>query len=219
RLSRAIESALARGLSVVLIAERGEVAGCAVVGDEIRPEASRCLARLRSLGWNTVLLSGDHERIVRSVGAQLGFEDSMMVGEASPQVKAEVVRGLRADGPTIMIGDGVNDAAALAAATVGVAVQGGAEAAMSSADVYLSRPGLEGLVGLVERARRTTGAIRRNLAVSLLYNVLFGSLAMAGMVNPLVAAVLMPLSSLTVIVLSFHHREAMGRSTRTEGTR
>jgi len=93
--------------------------------------------------------------------------------------------------------------AALAAATVGIAVHGGAEAALSAADIYLSHPGLTPLVGLVEGGRAATAAIRRNLIVSLSYNVIFGGLAIAGYVNPLVAAVLMPLSSMTVVVLSY----------------
>lgn len=213
-LADAIDAATDRGMSVVLIAENGAVAAFAALGDEVRAETRDCLYRLRALGWNTVLLSGDHTRIASTIGQQLGFDESQIHGDASPQTKAEVVRQLTTEGATVMVGDGVNDAAALATATVGVAVQGGAEAAMTTADVYLSSPGLDGLVALVERARRTTGAIRRNLAVSLLYNLVFGSLAIAGMVNPLVAAVLMPLSSLTVIVLSFQQRGTPTRSPR-----
>jgi P-type E1-E2 ATPase len=105
-----------------------------------------------------------------------------------------------------MIGDGINDAAAIAAASVGIGVHGGAEACLSTADIYLTRPGLAPLVELVRGAERTMGVIRRNLAFSLAYNVAGAALAMTGSINPLVAAILMPASSLTVVLSSWHAR-------------
>jgi len=215
---RGMESAVDRGLSVVLIAQEGAAVAFAALGDTVRPEALDCLNALRARGWSTVLLSGDHGRIARSIGAQLGFDECQIHGDASPQDKAEVVRALAAQGTTVMVGDGVNDAAALTAATVGVAVHGGAEAAMATADVYLSEPGLGGLVALLDRARQASAAIRTNLVASLLYNVVFGALAIAGVVSPLVAAVLMPLSSLTVIVLSFRDRRIPWARARAEAS-
>jgi Cu2+-exporting ATPase len=105
-----------------------------------------------------------------------------------------------------MIGDGVNDAAALAAATVGVAVAGGAEAALTAADVFVVRPGVARIAELLEGSRRAMRVVRRNLIFSLGYNVIGVTLAMTGVLNPLVAAILMPLSSLTVIVSSYRAR-------------
>jgi Cu2+-exporting ATPase len=106
----------------------------------------------------------------------------------------------------VMVGDGVNDAAAISRATVGVGMHGGAEACLSSADVFLSRPGLSGLVALAAGAARTLRVIRRNIVFSLAYNVAGAGLAMTGVITPLIAAVLMPASSLTVILASWLSR-------------
>lgn len=202
----------ARGLSPIYIARDGEPCALALVGDDLRPEARAALDHLRRAGWRPVLLSGDDERVAAAVGSALGINARDVIGAASPERKLEIVRELASRGETVMVGDGVNDAAALSAATVGVAVQGGAEAAMAAADVFLSRPGLTPLVELIDGARLTTRTIRRNLTASLLYNVLFGALAIAGLVNPLVAAVLMPISGITVVVLSFRTRAFAPRS-------
>jgi Cu2+-exporting ATPase len=101
-----------------------------------------------------------------------------------------------------MVGDGVNDAAAIARASVGIGVRGGAEACLDACDVYLARPGLAPLVELVDGAERTMRLIRRSLGLSLAYNVVAAGLALAGLMNPLVAAIVMPLSALTVVLAS-----------------
>jgi Cu2+-exporting ATPase len=124
----------------------------------------------------------------------------------APEDKLRLVLASAGEGPVVMIGDGVNDAAALAAATVGIAVAGGAEAALTAADVFVARPGAARIAELLDGARRAMRVVRRNLVFSLGYNVIGVTLAMAGLLNPLVAAVLMPLSSLTVIVSSYRAR-------------
>lgn len=202
-LREIVDRAAADGRTPVLVATNGTPIAVIVLGDDPRPESRHTLDTLRAHHWQPILLSGDDPRVARTVGARLGIAPEDVRGGASPEEKVAFVRELASRGNVVMVGDGVNDAAALAAATVGVAVHGGAEAAMSAADVYLSQAGLAGLDELVRGAERTTFVIRRNLVASLAYNVVFGGLAMAGLINPLWAAVLMPLSGITVVVLSF----------------
>lgn len=205
-LRESVELAADEGGTPVCVALHGVGVGVVAVGDALRAESRGVVERLQKDGWEPMVLSGDHPAVVRRVVAELGLDDSRGVGGVSPEEKLRVIEGLARDGRVIMVGDGVNDAGALAAATVGVAVHGGAEASLEAADVYLSEPGLGGLARLVEGARRALAVIRRNLVVSLCYNVVFAALAIAGLVNPLAAAVLMPMSGITVVVLSYRSK-------------
>jgi len=190
-------------LTPVWVAVDGAVVARAAFGDPVRADAAAALAALRERGWRPELLSGDDPRVVRAVGERLGFAPGACRGGASPEDKLRHIEVAVREGPTVMVGDGVNDAAAIARATVGVGVHGGAEACLASADVFLSRPGLGGLVVLVEGAARTLRVIRRNIVFSLVYNAVGATLAVTGVINPLIAAVLMPASSLTVILASW----------------
>jgi Cu2+-exporting ATPase len=194
------------GETPVLVAVDGRIEARAWFADAIRADAPEALARLRARGWRTRLLSGDDPVVVAEVGTRLGFAGDERRGGASPEDKLAEIEKLAAHGPVVMVGDGVNDAAAIARATVGVGVHGGAEASLAAADVFLARPGLAGLVALTEGAARTLRVIRRNLAFSIAYNLLGAGLAIAGLVNPLVAAILMPASSLTVVIASWRSR-------------
>lgn len=205
-LARAVDHAAERGLTPIVAALDGDATAVIVLGDEPRAEARAMIDEVRRLGWRPMLLSGDDVRVARAVGERLGIEAQDAIGGATPEEKVARIREMARNGNVVMVGDGVNDAAALAAATVGVAVHGGAEAALTASDVFLSRSEIGAITELVHGARRTTAAIRRNLVVSLVYNVIFGGLAIAGLVNPLVAAVLMPLSGISVVVLSFRTR-------------
>ena len=198
-----IEAYAEEGLTPVWIAVNGSVVARAGFGDPVRGDARASIDRLRALGWRVTLLSGDHPAVVRGTAQLLGIDLADATGGASPEDKLRRVAQAQAQGTVLMVGDGVNDAAAIAAATVGVGVHGGAEASMSAADVYLARPGLAPLVELVEGSRRTMLVIRNNILFSIAYNVLGATLALLGLLDPLIAAVLMPISSLSVVLTSW----------------
>jgi Cu2+-exporting ATPase len=205
-LSAAVGALAGEGLTPVLVAVDGRVVAAAGFGDPLRVDAAAALDRVRALGWRPGILSGDDARIARAAGDRLGLPAPDCRGGVSPEDKLQAVLASGAEGPVVMIGDGVNDAAALAAATVGIAVAGGAEAALTAADVFVVRPGVGRIAELLDGARRTMRVVRRNLIFSLGYNVIGVTLAMTGVLNPLVAAILMPLSSLTVILSSYRAR-------------
>jgi Cu2+-exporting ATPase len=201
-----IDAAAARGETPVVVAVDGVAVAVAGFADRIRGDAPAAVALLRAAGWQVQLLSGDDPRVVARVGAALGLPAERCRGGASPEDKLAAVTALAAAGPCIMVGDGVNDAAALAAATCGVAVSGSAEASIEAADVLVRAPGLAPLVALTDGARAAMATIRRCLRASLAYNLLGGALAVTGVIHPLVAALLMPFSSLTILALASRSR-------------
>jgi Cu2+-exporting ATPase len=201
---RFASEAMDRTHTPVHVAVDGVLIAVAALGDRVRDEALASLQQLRARGWRTVMLSGDATDVVASVGRALEFEAQDAIGAASPEDKRAFVERCKQDGTVVMVGDGVNDAAAIAAAHVGIGMHGGAEACLTTADIYLSRPGLSGLVELTEGARRTMRVIRRNIAFSIGYNILGASMAVAGILTPLIAAVLMPTSSISVVLGSWY---------------
>jgi Cu2+-exporting ATPase len=204
-----VDTAASAGFSPVVAAFEGGEFGVLSLGDAVRDESRESVRRLREAGWDVRIVSGDDARIVAQVAAEVGIAPEDCLGGVSPEGKLEEVQRWRErlpNVPVVMVGDGVNDAAALSGATVGVAVHGSAEASLAAADVFLSRPGLAGLVELMEGSRRTVGVIKRNMAASLIYNAAFIALAMSGLLTPLIAAIVMPFSSLTVVLLSARGR-------------
>ncbi len=198
---------LADGLSPVYVAVNGQVAGVAGVGDPIRADAADTVAALRRAGLPLQILSGDHPAVVARTALALGIPADQAHGGLTPEGKRDRVAALtcrdQRGGPAVvMVGDGVNDAAAMALADVGVAVHGGSGASVLAADVVLTRDGLSPLLDLFAGSRRVLRVVWRNLAFSLAYNLAGAGLALAGLVGPLLAAVLMPISSLTVILSS-----------------
>ncbi len=205
-----------RELTPVLVAVDGHIVAQAGFGDPLRPGARAAVESLVRAGWEVRLLSGDAPHVVEGIASALGLDRSRAEGGATPERKREVIRVARATAqplhrggalrPVVMVGDGVNDAAAIASATVGIAVRGGAEASLAAADVYLARGGVGALEELIEGARRTTAIIRRNMLIALGYNAIGVTLAMMGIIDPLFAAILMPTSSLTVVLLAWQGR-------------
>lgn len=202
----AVQRATRRALSPVLVAVDGAVEVVAGLGDPLRAEAKPSLDELRRLGYRLRVLSGDHQAVVDAVANALGGLLEAAQGGASPEEKLRVIEAAAREGSVLMVGDGVNDAAALSAASVGVAVHGGAEASLAAAHVFATREGIEPVLALVRGARRAMRTVRRNLVFSLAYNAVGVALAMAGVIGPLLAALLMPLSSLTVLTSSFRAR-------------
>jgi len=209
-LSSQIDAARDAQHTPIVIAREGEAVAVAHVGDALRPGVADAVGRLRQAGWRVALLSGDDPQVVTAVAQQVGIDAAEAHGGVTPEAKAAFVAEAQSRGPVVMIGDGVNDAAALAAADLGVAVHGGAEASLAAADVYLARPGLEPLEDLLSLSGRAMRAIRRVTLFSLGYNATALGLAMAGLINPLVAAIIMPLSSLIVIGHALGTRAAWG---------
>ncbi|TWT60060.1 heavy metal translocating P-type ATPase [Rubinisphaera italica] len=191
------------GLTGIVIAVDGTVKAICAISDQIRPDASIAIEQLKSAGWKVGILSGDHTEVVNLVGSQLGIPAGMTFSQISPEQKLEIIQNSSRQETTIMVGDGVNDSASLAAASMGIAVHGGAAVSLQAADVYINRPGLLGITVLMQGAKKTVRTIRFNFAVSLSYNIIAAGLAMSGMINPIIAAILMPLSSLSVLTIAF----------------
>ncbi len=201
-----LEQIARAGETPIAISIDGAIVAVAGLADPLRPQARDAIAELGALGWHLELLSGDDARVVERVGAALGLAPWCCHGEVSPEAKLATIQLAKARGPVAMVGDGVNDAAAIAAATCGIAVSGAAEIAIEAADVYLRSPSIAAIAETVRGARATLRTIRRSLKISLAYNLLAGTLAVTGVIHPLIAAALMPLSSLTVLASSLRSR-------------
>ncbi|QDT42872.1 putative copper-importing P-type ATPase A [Gimesia alba] len=195
-----------RGLTAVIVVAEGETQLVLGIGDDLRPDAAATIQKLKTEGWSVGILSGDHSEIVTPIASRLNIDPELVHAAVRPEEKLKIIQESTRRGITVMVGDGVNDSAALAAASVGIAVHGGAEASLQAAAVYLNRPGLAPLKELIDGAHLTNHVIYRNLLMSLVYNVIAAGLAIGGLINPLIAAVLMPISSLTVLILSFMNR-------------
>jgi P-type Cu+ transporter len=184
--------------TAVVVARDGRVAGVIGVADTVKPEAARAVRRLHALGLETVLLTGDNQRVAEAVAREVGI-DRVLAG-VRPGEKAAEVRRLQGEGRIVaMVGDGVNDAPALAAADAGIAMGTGTDAAMAAAGITLVSGNPERIAGAIELARATLRTIKQNLFWAFAYNVVLVPLAIFGKINPVFAAAAMALSSVTVL--------------------
>ncbi|MFF7037751.1 heavy metal translocating P-type ATPase [Streptomyces griseus] len=191
--------------TAVLVRVDGVPAAVVEVADLVRPGSYRAVDRLRRLGVRPVLATGDRAPVARAVAEDLGIAE--VHARRTPEDKAELVRRLRAEGRRVaVVGDGVNDAAALAGADLGIAMGTGTDAAIGAADVTLVRSDIEALADAVRLARHTLGTIRTNLVWAFGYNAVTMPLAMVGLLNPMVAAFAMSLSSVLVVANSLRLR-------------
>jgi Cu+-exporting ATPase len=175
-----------------------QLVGLLAFGDAIRPGSARAIARLRALGIRTAMLSGDNRGAAEAVAAQLGVDE--VRAELLPEQKSAVIAGWRAEGRVVaMVGDGVNDAPALAAADIGLAMASGTDVAMHTAGITLMR-GEPGLVAdAIAISRRTWTKIRQNLFWAFVYNLIGLPLAAMGHLDPVIAGGAMALSSVSVV--------------------
>ena len=205
QLHETFETAQSRGATAVMVAWGGVVRGVIVVADELKPTSSVAIAELRSLGLTPVLLTGDNPRAAHSVAEQVGITD--VIADVLPEQKVEAIRQLQAAGKTVaMVGDGVNDAAALATADLGLAMGTGTDAAIEAADMTLVRGDLRVAADAIRLSRRTLSTIKSNLFWAFAYNVAAIPLAAFGYLNPMIAGGAMAISSVFVVLNSLRLR-------------
>ncbi|SDO98465.1 cation-transporting P-type ATPase A/B [Actinopolyspora xinjiangensis] len=193
------------GRTTVLVGRDGVVVAVLGLSDEVKPSAAVAVSELRRLGVRTVLLTGDNEATARAVAEEVGIGE--VVADVLPDQKVETVERLRAEGRRVaMVGDGVNDAPALATAELGLAIGAGTDVAISAADLILVREELTAVPDSVKLARRTLGTIRGNLVWAFGYNLAAVPLAVLGLLNPLIAGAAMALSSAFVVSNSLRLR-------------
>ena len=204
-LQEALDTAEGAGNTAVVLEWGGQARAVLVVADTPRPEASRAITDLRALGLHPVLLTGDNERTARSIAATVGIDD--VIADVMPADKLRIVSELQAQGKVVaMVGDGVNDAAALAQADVGIALGTGTDVAIEASDLTLVRSDLRAVPAAIRLARATLRTIKGNLFWAFAYNVAAIPLAAFGLLNPLIAGGAMAFSSVFVVTNSLRLR-------------
>jgi Cu+-exporting ATPase len=209
-LRPAMEDAEAAGRTPILVAWDGAVHAVVVVADTIKETSVEGVALLRALGLRPVLLTGDNERAARTVAGAVGIDE--VIAEVLPEEKVAVIRRLQDEGRVVaMVGDGVNDAAALAQADLGLAMGSGTDAAIEASDITLVRSDLRAVGDAIQLSRRTLTTIKVNLFWAFAYNVAALPLAAAGLLNPMLAGAAMAASSVFVVTNSLRLRRFRAR--------
>jgi Cu+-exporting ATPase len=199
-LARARSEAESGGRTAVVVGWDGAARGIVAVADAVKETSAEAVRELRALGLTPVLLTGDNRTVAEAVAAAVGIDPGDVIAEVLPEDKVDVVRRLQGEGRTVaMVGDGVNDAAALATADLGLAMGTGTDAAIEASDLTLVRGDLRVAADAIRLSRRTLGTIKGNLFWAFGYNVAALPLAAAGLLNPMIAGAAMAFSSVFVV--------------------
>lgn len=202
-IKSAIATGQSAGLTVSVLAWDGVALAVFAVGDQLKADAMSTVSALRSLGITPWLVTGDSAEVAAAVASTVGIDSAHVVSAALPETKLQIVERLKSEGRTVlMIGDGINDAAALIAADLSMAMGTGTDTAISSADITLMRSGLSSVIDALKLAKKTLRIIRLNMGWALIYNVIGLPIAALGLLQPMYAAAAMALSSLFVVTNS-----------------
>jgi Cu+-exporting ATPase len=200
-----IEQLASKGKTPVLAAIDGQICGVIAITDEIQPTSRDAVTKLRNLGIAVLMITGDRRQAAEAVGHQVGIEQ--VIAEVLPQDKAAIVKQIQKSGKIVaMVGDGINDAPALALADVSIAMGSGTDIAMETADITLMRPDLLGVVQAIRLSKLTIRTIKQNLFWAFIYNIVGIPLAALGMLSPVIAATAMAFSSVSVVSNSLRLR-------------
>jgi Cu+-exporting ATPase len=210
-LAAAVRDAEDAGHTPVFVGWDGAARGVVVVADTVKPTSAAAVEELRRLGLRPMLLTGDNGRAAAAVAAVVGIDAVDVIADVLPADKVDVVKRLQDDGRVVaMVGDGVNDAAALAQADLGLAMGTGTDVAIEASDLTLVRGDLRAAVDAIALSRRTLRVIKGNLFWAFAYNVAALPVAAAGLLNPMLAGAAMAFSSVFVVTNSLRLRRFQG---------